>query len=374
MFKSQNFYIILLQALCLFFGIFFGLGYPEIKRAGYISTNCTIDDKTILSKYCCYKECSYCGTANALIDPICSVLMYEWNSIPPQTCAKAVATNSSLANVCPINNIRGECNDGYYCCSARCDARCSSCYNRYCCKFTFWHSCEIICPTCYSAVLTVIYQKSDNLFYTSITTNITTEYLENINAVEQILEKYPISSTVQCFYNPKDPFQVLLDINFTVNTWVAVGITASFPIIVLMYGTWDLFSENTTIFQGYEYRVLIMEIALWCGTIIPLLLILIDLIPFTNGKVLWTLAVIGVAIGWAPVHTVTCMRTRDWSFISAFTVTTITWILPFIMFSIIAIYASNTDIHTYMLMLAIITIPLGVNIIIFVFWDLFERL
>ncbi|CAB4424336.1 unnamed protein product [Rhizophagus irregularis] len=347
MFKSQNFYIILLQALCLFFGIFFGLGYPEIKRAGYISTNCTIDDKTILSKYCCYKECSYCGTANALVDPICSDLMYEWNSIPPQTCAKAVAINSSLANVCPINNIRG--------------------------NFTFWHSCEIICPTCYSAVLTVIYQKSDNSSYISITTNITTEYRENINAVEQILAKYPISSTVQCFYNPKDPFQVLLDINFTVNTWVAVGITASFPIIVLMYGTWDLFSEDTTIFQGYEYRVLIMEIALWCGTIIPLLLILIDLIPFTNGKVLWTLAVIGVALGWAPVHTVTCMRTRDWSFISAFTVTTITWILPFIMFSTIAIYASNMDIHTYMLILAIITIPLSVNIIIFVFWDLFER-
>jgi hypothetical protein len=361
--------ILLFLALGLFFGIFFGLGYPEIKRAEYISTDCTIDDKTILSKYCCYKECSNCNRAKALA-PRCTNLMSQWNSLSPQACANAVATNSSLENVCPINDLKGECNDGPYCCSTCCDPCCSNCScSCYCCSSTDRHSCQIKCPVCYSVVLTVILQKRDKWSYIPIITNITTEFRENLNGAEQFLAKYPISYTVQCFYNPKDPFQALLNVNYAVKTWIGVAITFLFITIVLMYGTWYLFDRKTSIFWDYRYRVLIMEVALWCGTITPLLLILIDLIPFTNGKVLWTLAVIGVALGWAPVHTVACMRTRGWSFIAAFTVTTITLILPLIMFSVIAIYASSTDIYTIMLILAIV-IPLCVNIIIFVFWNL----
>uniref|UniRef100_U9SMK6 Uncharacterized protein n=1 Tax=Rhizophagus irregularis (strain DAOM 181602 / DAOM 197198 / MUCL 43194) TaxID=747089 RepID=U9SMK6_RHIID len=325
--KCQIIYtIFLLLTLGLFLGIFFGLGYPEIKRAEYISTYCTINSKTISTKYCCYAECSNCETASELA-PKCTDLESKWNSLSPDTCTNAVLTNSSLADVCPINDLKGE------------------------------------------FVLTVTLQKRDNWSYTPITTNITTEFRENINGAEQFLADYSISSTVQCFYNPKDPFQAFLNVNFAAKTWVAVGITAFFLTITLMIGTWILFSENNTILQDYKYRVLIMEIALWCGTIIPPLLILIDLIPFTNGKVLWTLAVIGVALGWAPVHTAACMKKRGWRFISAFTVTIITLILPLIMFSIAAIYALSTDIRTYMIILAIV-IPLGVNIIIFVLWDL----
>jgi hypothetical protein len=376
--RCQIFYtILLLIALGLFFGIFFGLGYPEIKRAEYISTYCTIDDKTILSKYCCYKECSSCGTANALA-PKCTDLMSQWNSLSPEKCASAVLTNSSLANVCPISDLKGECNDGYYCCSECCSTCCDSsdtgggCHscNCTCCASTARHSCQIKCPVCYSVVLTVILQKRDKWSYTPIITNITTEFREKLNGAEQFLAKYHISSTVQCFYNSRNPFQALLNIDFATKTWVAVGITASFLTILLMYGTWYLFSKSTAIYQGYD-RILIMEIALWCGTIIPSLLILIDLIPFTNGKVLWTLAVIGVALGWAPAHIATCMRTRGWSFISSLTVTIISLILPLIMFAVVAIYASNMDTHIYNMFISLaIVIPLSVNIAIFILWDL----
>uniref|UniRef100_U9T4D1 TNFR-Cys domain-containing protein n=1 Tax=Rhizophagus irregularis (strain DAOM 181602 / DAOM 197198 / MUCL 43194) TaxID=747089 RepID=U9T4D1_RHIID len=254
--------ILLLLALSLFFGIFFGLGYPEIQKANYISTYCTIDDKTISSKYCCYKKCNYCNTANA-VAPICTDLKSQWNLLSPETCASAVLANSSLSNVCPINDLKGECDDGYYCCS-KCCSTCTSCSN----------SCS------------------------SPGSSSSCKYRENLNGAEQFLAKYPISSTIQCFYSPKDPFKVLLNVQLTVKTWVAVGITASFLTIILMYGTWYLFSKNATIFKDYKYRVLIMEIALWCGTIIPPLLILIDLIPFTNGKILWTLAVIFIALGF----------------------------------------------------------------------------
>ncbi|CAB4483180.1 hypothetical protein RhiirA5_452048 [Rhizophagus irregularis] len=368
--KCQIIYtIFLLLTLGLFLGIFFGLGYPEIKRAEYISTYCTINSKTISTKYCCYAECSNCETASELA-PKCTDLESKWNSLSPDTCTNAVLTNSSLADVCPINDLKGECNGGYYCCSTCCSPCCSNCScTCSCCSDTSRLSCQLKCPICYSVVLTVTLQKRDNWSYTPITTNITTEFRENINGAEQFLADYSISSTVQCFYNPKDPFQAFLNVNFAAKTWVAVGITAFFLTITLMIGTWILFSENNTILQDYKYRVLIMEIALWCGTIIPPLLILIDLIPFTNGKVLWTLAVIGVALGWAPVHTAACMKKRGWRFISAFTVTIITLILPLIMFSIAAIYALSTDIRTYMIILAIV-IPLGVNIIIFVLWDL----
>ncbi|CAB4377871.1 unnamed protein product [Rhizophagus irregularis] len=379
--------ILLLLALSLFFGIFFGLGYPEIQKANYISTYCTIDDKTISSKYCCYKKCNYCNTANA-VAPICTDLKSQWNLLSPETCASAVLANSSLSNVCPINDLKGVCDDGYYCCS-KCCSTCTSCSNSCsspgsssscstscvsyscncsCCNSTYHRSCQIICPTCYSAVLTMSYQKDDKSSYIQITTNITVEYRENLNGAEQFLAKYPISSTIQCFYSPKDPFKVLLNVQLTVKTWVAVGITASFLTIILMYGTWYLFSKNATIFKDYKYRVLIMEIALWCGTIIPPLLILIDLIPFTNGKILWTLAVIFIALGWAPIHTITCMKTRGWRFISAFAVTIITFILPLTIFSIFSIYTLNMNLYTSMLILAII-IPLGINIIMFLLWD-----
>jgi hypothetical protein len=379
--------ILLFLALGLFFGIFFGLGYPEIQKAEYISTDCTIDDKTILSKYCCYKECSSCGTADALA-PKCTDLMSQWNSLSPEKCASAVLTNSSLANVCPTSDLKGECNGGYYCCSECCStctscstscsgtgasSSCSTSCSSYscscsCCDSTNNHSCQIKCPTCYSVVLTVTYQSSDNSSYTPITTNITTEYRGDLTGAEQFLAKYSVLSTIRCFYNPKNPFQVLLSINYATKTWIAVGITTSFLTIILMYGTWYLFSNNTTIFQDYKCRVLILEIALWCGTIIPPSLILIDLIPFTNGKVLWTLAVLGVALGWAPVHTATCMKTRGWSFISALTVTIITLILPLIMFSMIAIYTLNLHVHTSTLVLAIV-IPFGINIMMFLLWD-----
>ncbi|GBB93274.1 hypothetical protein RclHR1_02140027 [Rhizophagus clarus] len=327
--------ILLIFALGLFFGIFFGLGYPEIQRAEYVSTECAIDDKTILSKYCCYKECSTCETASASA-PTCTALESQWNSLSPETCGNAVLSNSSLTNVCPINDLKGECDDGYYCCS-ECCSTCTSCStscsgtgsgsscstsctsyscNCACCSSTNNHSCQIKCPICYSVVLKVTYHDSS---YKPITTNITTEYREDLNGAEQFLAKYRVSSTVRCFYNPKNTSQALLFIDYAVKNWVAIGITASFLTIILMYGTWYLFKNNTTIFQGYKYRILMMEIALWCGTIIPPLLVLIDFIPFTNGKILWTLAVIGVTIGWTPIHTIACMKTRGWSFISAFT-------------------------------------------------------
>ncbi|GBB93273.1 hypothetical protein RclHR1_02140026 [Rhizophagus clarus] len=375
--KSQIIYtILLLLALGLFFGIFFGLGYPEIKKAKFNSTYCTINNKTILSNYCCYKECSYCKTASPSA-PTCTNLKSQWNSLSPQICANAILTNSSLENVCPTSDLKGECDDGYSCCSECCSQccsgssnSCSSC-NCTCCDETDHLSCQIKCPICYSVVFSVTYQKRDNLstYYTPITTRFTTEFRENLNDAEQFLAKYHVSSTVHCFFNPKNPFQAFINTNFTAKTWVAVGITALFLTIILMYGTWILFSKNTSIFQGYKYRVLIMEILLWCGIIIPISFFLIALIPYTNERVLWTLAVIGIALGWAPVHTATCMRKRGWNFISALTITIITLILPIIMFSIIAIYTSNTaNIHIYFLILAII-IPLGVNVIIFVLWD-----
>src|SRR6266542_4446187 len=64
------------------------------------------------------------------------------------------------------------------------------------------------------------------------------DYHKNLRDAEQFLAKYSASSTVQCSYNPKDPFQVLLNVVYTVKTWVAVAIAASFLIIILMYGTW----------------------------------------------------------------------------------------------------------------------------------------
>ncbi|KAH7090856.1 hypothetical protein BKA62DRAFT_98681 [Auriculariales sp. MPI-PUGE-AT-0066] len=107
--------VLTVAALAMFFGLFFGLNYPEIVRHGWPITLCTILDSHIDQRFCCQEDC-HCKDApsGALA---CSSVVSQIDQFNPPQCA---ADPSS----CPATS--GVCNGGYLCCG-ECCSTCSSC-------------------------------------------------------------------------------------------------------------------------------------------------------------------------------------------------------------------------------------------------------
>ncbi|RIB20358.1 hypothetical protein C2G38_2179520 [Gigaspora rosea] len=231
-------YIIsLVIALSLFFGLFFGLGYPEIQKAGYYPTACTIKNETIKSRYCCYRECDITTCRNATSSsPSCSSLESRWNAFSPTQCAAVLLANNSqnIDDYCPNYGSQATCDNGYYCCD-KCCSTCTSCTpggscNTYacncsCCDSTNHQSCQIRCPECYTVELIMQYPLWGGGI---ITSNIYMDYDHDVTGAQNFLSVNPVESKVRCYYNPENPLQVLLSVDYSVKTWVLVGISYIF--------------------------------------------------------------------------------------------------------------------------------------------------
>ena len=114
-------------SLAVFFGIFFGINYPEIKKSEYIPTICHSLSSTIVSRFCCYLKCDYdtCSDKNIEGLPKCKLLLSQSQSLSPIECSK----NSSL---CPKAGSNAYCNNGYFCSNnGPCGNQmvCDQCYN-----------------------------------------------------------------------------------------------------------------------------------------------------------------------------------------------------------------------------------------------------
>jgi hypothetical protein len=96
-------------ALSIFFGMFFGLNYPQVViNKYYVGAHCTITNTTINSRYCPSVSCSSCSDAPGT--PSCDSVSAFQSSLNPQLCA---TDQSQCAQ-------ETSCNDGYKCCSECC--------------------------------------------------------------------------------------------------------------------------------------------------------------------------------------------------------------------------------------------------------------
>ncbi|CAG8539345.1 45067_t:CDS:2 [Gigaspora margarita] len=175
------------------------IGYPEIRTAEY-------------------RICRDAPTSA----PSCSSLEYRWNALSPTQCVTNLTTNNyqNISDYCPTDGSQATCDNGYYCCSEECTN--SSCR----CKIgTDNHSCKVKCPECYTMELMMQYPNSRDEIVTS---NISMDFDQDLIEAQKFQSENPVESKVRCFYNPGKPLQVLLSIDYSVQTWILVGISYIF--------------------------------------------------------------------------------------------------------------------------------------------------
>ncbi|CAG8778598.1 21182_t:CDS:1, partial [Gigaspora rosea] len=294
--------------------------------------------------------------------PSCSSLESRWNAFSPTQCSAVLMANNSqnIGDYCPIDGSQAICDNGYYCCH-ECCSTCTSCTvdsdgsrrcttyscNCFCCDSTNHQSCQIKCPICYTMELIVQYP----LWGGEITTSkISVDYDQALTEVQKFLTENPVESKVRCYYNPENPLQVLLSIDYTVKTWILVGISAFILFLVLVIGTYYIF-YNVSFVHG-----------IWIGTIFPLLFFLLLLVPITNKYVLLALSLCFITIGWTPLLINSIIKFKRKSFLIACLITLLFFVLPITIFGLTAILTSVKVMKILLIVLAII-IPIG-----YIFW------
>jgi len=228
-------------SLALFFGLFFGLNYPEIVRHGWPAATCNILSSKIAERYCCETSCqrNTCQSAPSGSQSCNSLINSLDSQFSPTTCAG----NSSA---CPPS--QSTCDGGSYCCNTCCQT-CSKCTNScsgkhcttscstyscncYCCDSTNDLYCTLTCPTCYSVDLSLSYTtwsgtKEDNVPYTQ-------DFGKDQNGAQGFFDTHGVNSSAVCHYNPKDADQVLLNVGFTKWKWAISAVFGMTPLLVVI--------------------------------------------------------------------------------------------------------------------------------------------
>lgn|SRR3990167_913239 len=254
-------------SLAFFFGIFFGLMYPEIDtNETYQAASCTVTSKTILSNYCAQKSCSYCDSFSGIT---CSNLINSESQKSPEQCA----LNASM---CAVG---GDCNNGYKCCHTCCST-CTSCSknscrsypcNCFCCSSTSHLRCTVVFNVCYTTRIFVDFlnHDGDNISsYGDISVG------TNLGRAIEIENYYNISQEYYCYYNPGTN-EVRFSVGYSTSTLGWTGFACVILMLSLMSITWEIISrlfDHLTYFTGL--KGLIATVWLWIGYVIPLIIML----------------------------------------------------------------------------------------------------
>ena len=226
--------IVFIVSLILFIGLFFGLNYPEIQRNNYSPALCTLMDKNLSSRYCCEKTSCTCTEALSQ-SKSCSAMVRDFNLYSPSACA---------ANKTACPDTSQMCGDGFECC-ATCYQTCESCTNScdskgscrtscssylcnpYCCSSVSNERCMVTCPMCYNVDYQLRYTTMDN---ERVDSHVSTDYVKDVDAAQNALQRYNVNGTLPCWYNPADKTQVFLDVSYS---WWKWFLTSLFGILGL---------------------------------------------------------------------------------------------------------------------------------------------
>eukprot|EP00128_Syssomonas_multiformis_P009347 Colp12_sorted_trinity150504_noHs@649 len=338
---ASAFCLAMMIMIGLFLGLFFGLNYPEIKRAGYTSTQCLITDKNLDQRYCCKKVCSGCSESPYGL-PRCSSVVNSVNRLyDPDVC---IANNRSQ-DYCAKPSY--PCQDGYECCS-ECCSTCTSCStscskgscstscssytcNCFCCSSVSERYCSVVCPTCYAVTLYL-------QFLVNNSTRINTMYVddtgEDFAGAQRFYSRYEVNSTTPCFYNPDNPSDVVLDKSYTAWKWVLFSFPAFFLLVSLI-----ILTQVTT-------HNAIITTSIWAGLLLPLAFFLplytsADIPDEAGRSALFVLMLIFIFFGWFGAVLVTAKKFLDFSFKHAAIVYTIFFGIPFLILLPIYVLAGH---------------------------------
>ncbi|KAJ3012552.1 hypothetical protein HKX48_006211 [Thoreauomyces humboldtii] len=235
--------LLVLASLALFFGLFFGLNYPEVlRRRDYLHLPCALTGKSIEPRFHCTTTCDNSCSAAPPGVATCSSLVSLGNALDPRTCL------SGGNGTCPQT---GTCNNGYRCCQ-ECCSTCQSCTtscsgkpqtcstscsyytcNCYCCQDVGNDLCTTDCPVYYAVDQIFSYRDPRNSNRTVEARPVVTDFGPDLAGANALIVSTPINSTRTCFVNPSNLQEMRLDLGYTTWKWVVTSIFGILPIALL---------------------------------------------------------------------------------------------------------------------------------------------